>query len=99
MELEKQIFLETKEFKFEYEIVGDVLVLHLNVTRWSHNVYKLMKGVFDLFIADAKAQGYRKLVTFTPNTPFVKLFGGEVVDHMIVNNQYIEAIVWELKQP
>lgn len=98
METTKYTFLDFGDAVLEYEIVGDVLVLHANVRNWTHNSFKLMKGVFDLFIADAIEQGYRKMVTVTPNPKFAKLFGGEVFDHMVINDQYVEVIKWELKQ-
>lgn len=99
MEITRHTFLETKEFKFDYEIVGNILVLHLDVTQFSHSVLKLMRSVFDLFKEDARSQGYEALATFTPNPKFVSLFGGEVVDHLIIENKYIEVFKWELKQP
>lgn len=97
MEITRYTFLETNEFKFDYEIAGKILVLHLDVTQFSPSILKLMRSIFDLFKEDAISQGYEALATFTPNPKFAALFGGEVVDHLIINDQYIEVFKWELK--
>ena len=99
MDIVKYTFLDIGDAVLEYEPIGDVLVLHCTVRNWKPSVLKLMKGVFELFVQDAKDQGYKKLVTFTPNPKFCKLFGGKYKDHMVVNDQYIEVYEWVLKQP
>lgn len=105
-ELVKYKYIDLGFCLFEYEIpeevyenVDGIIVLHCNVSSFSASKLKLMRSVFEIFKSDARDRGFNKLVTVTPNPKFAALFGGETKDHFVINDQYVEVMTWELKQP
>lgn len=78
--------------------VGDVVHIHCYVVKWTHSQLKKLYNVFNDIVAFVEAMGFKFLVTVTPNPKFARLFGGEVVDELIINGEPHEVIIWELKQ-
>lgn len=93
----KRVAYEDSNFKFEIELVGDMAGLHCVVTHWSPSVLKHMYKVFvetQNLLAD---NGFKRMVTISPNPKFAKLFGGDTIESLDKDGIRYEVIVWELK--
>ena len=93
----KKTFYKDEDVHFEVEECGEWLILHCDVMHWSKSRYKKMLGVFGFFWNYARENGHTKLVSFSPNPKFCRLFGGQFESAFFYKGQVIEVMKWDLK--
>lgn len=89
--------VDDEDFTFKMEDAGlKVANLHCEVYRWSPRVlrkcYQAFAKGMNLLIRD----GFKRVVTCTPNPKFAYMFGGVYVDSFLYEGAYYEIIEWEL---
>lgn len=80
---------------FYLEPNNDVVHVHCYVDDWKLSVMKRIYSLTSEILSFAKKEGFKYVVTVTPNPKFAKLFGGEVIDEIVINGIQHEVIVWE----
>ena len=93
----KIAFYEGPDALFQYEVFGQSLLLHCEVTEWKPSTIKKGYRILGDFMYQMRKQGYISLATVTPNPKFAKLFGGTSVQKIMYEDKEYEVIVWELK--
>ena len=70
-------YFESEDYTLHYEVYRGVALVHCEVERWSHNVYKDILGTFCDLKIKLKGQGVDQVRTLTQNPKFAELFGFE----------------------
>lgn len=91
----KNLVYEDEDVLFEYEAMGEDLLLHCEIKQWSHSKFKNMIKVFASFMNQAESLGYKKVFTVTPNPNFAKLFGGRKTNSFEYEGKYYEVVLWD----
>lgn len=95
--MSKVVYYEDANFCFEYEQTPFFVVIHCTVSIWSKSVLRNAYSVFGRFVEECLRNGITRLVTFSPNPKFAKLFGGTSKQTMIHDGKEIEVLIWELQ--
>ena len=83
------------DFKLHYEVVGDILILHCSVDRWTHNVLKKIYRAFVAIRDEAYGQGIVQIRVITKNDKFAQLFGFEHKYTVTIDGEEYEEMVWQ----
>ena len=95
-QVSKQVFYKDADASFEYEEFGASVLLHCEVLRWTPSIVKKGYMVLGDFMNTMRKQGFKRLVTVTPNPKFAKLFGGKTENAFIYEGKEHEVVVWDL---
>ena len=95
-QLPKQVYFQNEDCKVAYQIYEDVVNIHCEMykttPRTIRNGYKIFVEMQKYF----KEQGYKALITITPNPKFVKMYGGVFVSTVVYDEKEYEVFKWEL---
>ena len=81
------------DFKLHYEVVGEIMLLHCSVDRWTHNVLKKIYRVFVAIRDDAYSNGILQIRVVTKNDKFAQLFGFEHKYTVKANGEEYEEMI------
>lgn len=93
------IFIVNDE-DFSFKIADEgrgIANLHCDVFKWTPRTLRKGYRAFAKAMKLLKSDGFRSVITITPNPKFALLFGGEVVNAAMIDGIYYEVIKWELK--
>ena len=94
--MSKKQFYADEDISFAYEEDRTEVVLHCEVFNWSHSVLKRSYMVLGDFMNQKRKEGFKTLVTITPNPKFAKLFGGKSIGDMDLDGKKYEVVTWDL---
>ena len=81
------------DFKLHYEVMGDILILHCVVDRWSHTVLKRIYRVFVAIRDEAYSNGVLQIRVITKNDKFAQLFGFEHKYTVTIDGEEYEEMI------
>lgn len=96
METKIHRYYKDDNFYVGIEPQEGIVLFHVIVYEWKPSVLRQMYIVCGRLFEDMAFLGYPKAGTITPNPKFAKLFGGTVVNELMINDKRHEVIVWEL---
>lgn len=89
---------DDEDFIFKIEDAGlGVANLHCEVRKWSPRVLRKCYDSFAKGMNLLQRDGFKQVVTITPNPKFAYLFGGTFTDSLLYEGNYYEVIEWALK--
>lgn len=83
--------------QLDVEIVNTWVFMHVEVFEWTPSSLKHMRRIFEQFKVYIADNGYTRLITYTPNPKFVKMFGGVSVNSFDHEGKHYEVMEWALK--
>lgn len=95
-----EIYKETEDYVGSIEHLGDYVLIHLDIRRWSPGVYKEVHKLFHEVREKFMEEGYEEMYTTTTNPSIVKLckkihpvFEIKEIDYFDEGVAYV--IMWE----
>lgn len=92
-----KLVYEDEDVKFETEEDDGLLVLHCEVQGWSASKYKKFIKVFARFLDESKEQGYKGVVSVSPNPRFCELFGAKKLGDFEHYGTVYGVMIWDLR--
>jgi hypothetical protein len=93
----KQVYYQDSNFRFEFERMGNLVVIHYTSYVWKPSVLKKAYSVFKTFLMECTENNITDVMTVTPNPKFAHLFGGTTTTTVVHKGQEYEVIKWDLK--
>lgn len=93
---------EDEAFKVQITYLDGRPFFHVDVKKTlTKSDVKNGRTIFNRIKEQLAEQGHERLYAITPKPHFARLLGGgcEHVDFLTVNDEELEMIAWELKQP
>ena len=94
----RKIYYRDENFSLEFEKFEGDLLIHCDVTKFTPSAVKQGILVFGMMLNEARAGGFERVFTVTPNPKFAKMFGGVSVNTVNYLGKEYEVIEWDLKQ-
>lgn len=94
----RNIYYKDDNISLEFEYFGEDILIHSNVTKFTHTILKDAIVVFSMFLNECADGGYKRVFTVTPNPKYAKIFGGRKVNTLSYLNKEYEVIEWDLRQ-
>ena len=94
----KVVFYSDDNFSLQYEPWGENVLVHFYVNKVSHTEMRKWYKQAVAFEQFAIDQGYKQIITVSPNPRFVSLFGGTEIQSIHYNGNEYRVMIWDLKQ-
>lgn len=90
--------VDDEDFTFKLEDAGlKVANMHCTVYKWSPRVLRKCVTAFGKAMNLLALDGFKKVITVTPNPKFAYMFGGTFTDSILYEGKYYEVIEWDLR--
>lgn len=93
----KQVYFENEDYKFEYERIENLVVIHCTVSNWKPSALKHGYQTFGKFLNDMEESGVTEVITISPNPRFCQLLGGRYMASIYKDEIKYEVFKWDLK--
>lgn len=96
--MSREFIYRDENVSFEYEPVGDIAVVHCDVTHYSPSI---MRKWYKLFVQSKEllaSLGFKEMLTISPNPRFCEMFCGKYVQSIDTPDGIREVYKWELGQ-